>query len=318
MPQAHRLRSQLVTSPAHFDAHVRYLSRRYRVLPLDAIVEAFKGGQPVPPGTVAITLDDGYRDNYHTAWPILRRYGCPATVFVIVESLETGVVPWPQRLFGWLRKAGRASFECALAGPDGGDAAARRFDLSNPSAREASYRALKAVLGGLGREAREGALVRVARALGLDPAESPAEWEGMLRWEEVRELAADGLVIGSHTMTHASLATLDPAQVAWELETSRRVLETRLGRRVALLAYPFGKPGDVSEATAAAAHAAGYAAAVTTVQGVDRCPVDPFLLRRVQVPNEPLWRFGFRLLDAQEPSRLASWVLGERFQPRPH
>jgi predicted ATP-grasp superfamily ATP-dependent carboligase/peptidoglycan/xylan/chitin deacetylase (PgdA/CDA1 family) len=306
------LRPQLVVSPEHFDAQVRYLRRCYRVLPLDAIVEAFERGRPIPPGTVAITLDDGYRDNHHTAWPILRREHCPATVFVIVEPLETGSVPWPQRLFWWLRQTGRTSFECALGGPDDGNTAARRFDLSTSSAREATYRALKAALGGLDREAREVGLGRVARALGVDPAESPGEWEGMLRWEEVRDLAADGLAIGSHTMTHASLATLDPDQLAWELETSRQVLETRLGRRVTLLAYPFGKPGHVSEATATAARAAGYSAAVTTVDGVDQCPGDPFLLRRILAPNEPLWRFAFRLLAAQAPSRLASWVLGER------
>jgi predicted ATP-grasp superfamily ATP-dependent carboligase/peptidoglycan/xylan/chitin deacetylase (PgdA/CDA1 family) len=309
------LRSPLVTSPAHFDAHVRYVSRCYRVVPIEAIVKALHGGPPAPPGAVAITLDDGYRDNYHTAWPILRGQGCPATIFVIVEPLETGIVPWPQRLFGWLHKAGRASFECALSGPYDGSAVVRRFDLSSPSAREAAYKALKAVVGALGREAREVALTRVAHALGLDPAESPAEWEGMLRWEEVRELAAEGLTIGSHTMTHASLAALGPEQVAWELETSRRVLETRLGRPVTLLAYPFGKPGHVSAATAAAAHAAGYGAAVTTIQGVDRCSADPFQLRRIQVLDDPLWRFAFRLLEAQAPSRLARWVLGPSHIP---
>jgi peptidoglycan/xylan/chitin deacetylase (PgdA/CDA1 family) len=272
------LRPQLVTSPEHFGAHVRYVSRRYRVLPLDAIVEAFTGGPPVPPGAVAITFDDGYRDNYRIAWPILRRNRCPATVFVIVEPLETGAVPWPQRLYGWLRQAQRGSFECDLQGPEAG-------------------------------------LARVARALGLDPAGVAPGCEGMLRWEEVRELAADGVTIGSHTMTHPSVATLHPDRIAWELETSRRILEGQLERPVALLAYPFGKAGDVSEATLAAARAAGYVAAVTTVDGVDRGPVDPFLLRRVKVLDEPVWRFAFRLLAAQKPSRLASWVLGERRSP---
>jgi peptidoglycan/xylan/chitin deacetylase (PgdA/CDA1 family) len=311
------LRPQLVTSPAHFDAQVRYLSRHYRVLPLDAVVEALKGGRPVPSGTVAITLDDGYRDNHHTAWPTLRRHGCPATVFVIVEPLETGALPWPQRLFGWLSSTERVSFECDLPAPDAGDVAGRRFDLSTPSAREASYRTLKGVLGGLGREAREVGLSRVARALGVDPAQPPAEGAEMLLWGEVRELAADGLTIGSHTMTHASLATLEPAEAAWELQASRGVLEARLGRPVTLLAYPFGDPADLSGGIVTAARAAGYAAAVTTIPGVDRGPADPFLLRRIQVLDEPVWRFGLRLVVAQAPSRLAAWVLGERTRHGP-
>jgi peptidoglycan/xylan/chitin deacetylase (PgdA/CDA1 family) len=139
----------------------------------------------------------------------------------------------------------------------------------------------------------------------------------MLRWEEVRELANDGVTIGSHTMTHASLAGLDPAEVARELETSRRVLEARLERPIELLAYPFGKPGDVSDATVLAARAAGYAAAVTTLEGVDRAPADPFLLRRVLVRDEPVWRFACRLVAAQQPSRLLGWILGERSERSP-
>jgi predicted ATP-grasp superfamily ATP-dependent carboligase/peptidoglycan/xylan/chitin deacetylase (PgdA/CDA1 family) len=311
------LRPQLVTAPTHFDAHVRYLSRHCRVEPLGKVVQALTEGRPVPGGTVALTLDDGYRDNHSTAWPILRRHGCPATVFVIVEPLETGVIPWPQRLFGFLSRAACPHFECELPEPGDGRPVTRWLDVSTPSAREASYRALKSVLGGLEPRAREAGLAQVARALGVDATTPPPEWEGMLRWEEVRELANDGVTIGSHTMTHASLAGLDPAEVARELETSRRVLEARLERPIELLAYPFGKPGDVSDATVLAARAAGYAAAVTTLEGVDRAPADPFLLRRVLVRDEPVWRFACRLVAAQQPSPLLGWILGERSERSP-
>jgi peptidoglycan/xylan/chitin deacetylase (PgdA/CDA1 family) len=73
-----------------------------------------------------------------------------------------------------------------------------------------------------------------------------------------------GVAIGAHTVSHPSLAELDEDAERRELADSRQALEGVLGRRVDLLAYPFGKSADVSARTLASAAAAGFRAAVTT------------------------------------------------------
>ncbi len=62
----------------------------YRVVPLAEIAGAVRAGRPIPDKTVAITVDDGYLSTYTVAWPLLRRYGYPFTVFLYVEALERG------------------------------------------------------------------------------------------------------------------------------------------------------------------------------------------------------------------------------------
>ncbi|MGH7359713.1 MAG: polysaccharide deacetylase family protein, partial [Candidatus Rokuibacteriota bacterium] len=268
-----------------------------------------ESGTPAPEGTVAITFDDGYRDNHEVAWPILRREGCPAAIFVVVDSLETGAPPWPQRLHLLLRRA-RVPHLTVTLPPDGsgGGPGTRRLDLSTGPARATAYRTLKQILGRLDRKAREALLDALAVSLGAETVVSPPEGY-MLGWPEARELAEAGITLGSHTMTHPSLAPLSRDELRWELEESRRRLESGLGRKVTLLAYPFGKAANFGAEVKDAVRAAGYRAAYTTLHGSDGPGADPFGLRRVKVEDEPAWRFAIRLLTLQRPRPLLEWIL---------
>jgi peptidoglycan/xylan/chitin deacetylase (PgdA/CDA1 family) len=73
-------------SPRDFEAQVRFLSQAYRVISLEELIAHIRAGD-IPSNAVAITLDDGFKDNYTHAYPILKRYRVPATLFVIVDHL---------------------------------------------------------------------------------------------------------------------------------------------------------------------------------------------------------------------------------------
>jgi len=81
-----------------FAAQMRFLRRAYVPVPLAEIVDALDRGAAPPAGTVAITLDDGYADNYHQAFPLLRALGLPATVYVVTETLDDGPALWTAEL----------------------------------------------------------------------------------------------------------------------------------------------------------------------------------------------------------------------------
>lgn len=84
-------------SPEDFEEQARFLSQEYNVVPIEELVACIRGeGGEILPNSVVITLDDGFRDNYDYAYPILRKYGLPATMFVIVARLSPGGASQPE------------------------------------------------------------------------------------------------------------------------------------------------------------------------------------------------------------------------------
>lgn len=90
--------TKLSVSPESFERQMAFLKRRrYNVVGLDAIAGYMEKKEPIPPKTVAITFDDGFENNYTHAYPILKKYGLPATFFVIVDKIgEPGYMSWDQ------------------------------------------------------------------------------------------------------------------------------------------------------------------------------------------------------------------------------
>ena len=110
-----------------------------------------------------------------------------------------------------------------------------------------------------------------------------AHWIGdepVAGWEEIRQLAAAGVAIGSHTRHHRRLTQLGAAEREVELVGSLAELRERLPDAAAVLAYP---NGDHDDAVCEAAAAAGYEAAFTTEKGRNGAATDPYRLRRVSV-----------------------------------
>jgi len=131
--------------------------------------------------------------------------------------------------------------------------------------------------------------------------------ERHLSWEKLREIAAAGIVVGSHSWTHRSLGRLTPREARDEVTRSREHLERHLGRSVTAFAYPYGTYADYDAVSARILREAGYVCAFTSQHGAVRPGADPFALPRVKVEGgESLWLFklicrgaldGWRVVD---------------------
>ena len=90
--------SQLAVTPAAFEAQMDYLARNgYNVLPLSRVTAFIERGEPIPRKSVVLTIDDGYRSTYEVAFPILKKYGFPATVFLYSDFVGApDALTWPQ------------------------------------------------------------------------------------------------------------------------------------------------------------------------------------------------------------------------------
>ena len=90
--------SQLTVTPAAFEAQMAYLAKHgYTVVPVSRLPAMLEGREPIPRKAVIVTIDDGYRSTYDIAYPVLRKYRFPATVFLYTDFVGAGdALTWAQ------------------------------------------------------------------------------------------------------------------------------------------------------------------------------------------------------------------------------
>lgn len=207
---------------------------------------------------VALTFDDGYRDNRDIALPILKRHRAPWTLYVTTGFADGAASLWWLELEEAIRRLPRITLTIAgrMVDEEAGDATQKQRAFA------AVYRVLRSQPETVLREA----VGRLAAEAGLD---GPALTRSLcLDWDELRALAAEpGLTIGAHTLTHPRLAHT-PIHVAQPemLESACRI-ERELGRPARHFAYPVGDPASAGAREFALARDLGFASAVTTRPG---------------------------------------------------
>ncbi|MDX2031912.1 MAG: polysaccharide deacetylase family protein [Blastocatellia bacterium] len=263
--------------PEAFARQVAYLNAHYRIVPLSVIADHLKAGEKLPRGLAVITVDDGYNDFYDAAFPILRKVGATATVFLVTDFVSQQA---------WM-PADRAAFLTAQAA--GGTYRLEigrervEFTLGDEASRDAAAGRINMALLTIPHDDRPEATLGVARALRIAlPATPPKEF-GALRWNEVREMAAAGIEFGSHTVTHAMLSQVSEEKMRREVADSRAQIEDELGRPADMLSYPNGEMNDrVREAVIQA----GYRGAGSSVPGFNDAQVDPYTIRRIYAETD--------------------------------
>lgn len=261
---------------ANFARQMTALRKLTNIVPLDQALTDITQGRPLPPRAVAITFDDGYRDNLTSAVPILSRLGIPATVYLVPDFLSHRVHAWWERLSWALTSAQATSIDV-----DGA-----RLGLSGPADRVRALNVIEADLKRCDSATRHARVDRLVDA--LEPRGECRTGDLFMNWDEARDLVRTGVAIGSHTMSHAILAREDRQVQRDDLRESRETLQQRLGVPVHTLAYPNGQADDYDTTTIAAAQEAGYTHAVTTRGRAIDADTPPYeVCRWIVSPDRP-------------------------------
>jgi len=268
-----------------FRQQMQFLAERYRVVSLTEAVERLRA-KDVPANAVVVTFDDGYRDNYLNAFPIMKELSIPATVFLATGAIGSGEKLWHDRVFAAFRRTN----EPVLVG---NGSPPTRYPLLTIQARLKAQQDVLECLWRLSDGERDEYLTQLEKQLKVSP--EPDGRSTMLTWNEVRLMHDGGVSFGAHTVTHPILSRLSVDKVREEVLQSKRAIEANLPTAVSAFAYPVGRSQDFNETTKAIIREAGYACAVTTIQGGNGPDTDLFALRRATPWDQDIKRFGLRL-----------------------
>jgi peptidoglycan/xylan/chitin deacetylase (PgdA/CDA1 family) len=259
-----------------FAAQMRFLRGAYTLVPLAVIVEAVARGAAPAPGTLAVTLDDGYADNYDQAFPVLRALGIPATIYVATEPVDGGPALWTSEL----RVAVMASRAAALKVEIGGG---HQFALDSAEARQRTVKELTNILVPVDASLRRRILTTLRSELDVNGAGDCAGL--MLTSAQILEMHQAGVTIGAHTQTHSNMTLITPEQARNEIGGSRERLEAIIGAPVPDFAYPNtgGRYPHFNAGVAALLRELGFRSAVTSRPGVIAATSNPYMLSRIGV-----------------------------------
>jgi hypothetical protein len=266
--------------------HLRFLRNHYDIVPLSRIVSAMNTDGSPPPQTCVITFDDGWRNVYEHAFPILRSMSIPATMFLTTGYMEGGAWHWEER----------ARYLMALV--HGERDRIRNQDTFRDVRMEIGASALSGLLSVRPSRLPIYVLAKIRELKSWNPGQREqtlellersaadlhdAKGRPFLNWAEVREMADCGIEFGTHTSSHPVLPDLTDVEVTEEVRRAMSELERQTRATGRDFAYPFGKH---DARVARLVRGAGCTSACTTRQGFVRPGADVFALNRVNISSE--------------------------------
>ena len=262
-------------SVEEFGWQMETLSRHFEPLHLSEVLRHLDEGRPLPPRAVAVTFDDGHLDNYTNAFPVLRRLGVPATIFLSTGYMDQEETFWFDEVAFRFQRTPRPELELATLG--------LRLALGDPGQRRQATEDVLARMKEVPNTERLAALRELAVESGIDGTRSDTR-SRPLTWEQVREMRDGGVEFGSHTVSHPILSRLRDDELRTELDASKRELEKQLGRPADCLAYPVGGETAYDQRVVDVARECGYRMALTYVSGPNLWPpADRYRLQRLHV-----------------------------------
>ena len=270
-------------TPEGFAQQMAHLARSYRVVSIPDVLQAVEKGRPLPKRAVLITFDDAYADFAEIAWPILKKFRFSATMFV-----PTAFPGHAERAF-WsdaLYQAFAATSRMEINIPPLG-----RLPLFPPDQRRKSLRAIQNHL----TVTPHSEATRLVDSVCADLRVSRVQGGSILSWDQLRQLAREGLTLGSHSRTHAIMTKVTPKQLQEEVQCSQEDLQREIGACLPIFCYPNGNHNDT---VVSVLREQGIRLAFTTLSGPNKLgSVDPLRLRRTMImPRTTRAIFCLRLL----------------------
>jgi peptidoglycan/xylan/chitin deacetylase (PgdA/CDA1 family) len=270
----------MLTSTAMLEEHIDWLGKRFTIVSLDEIALHLEADRPFRRRAAAITFDDGYMDVYLHAFPLLKRKGVPAAVFVVTDLPGTLRAQVFDRLYLLLRSLQARGVALARAVEN----AVRSLGLGRitvtgdrPAADE-PFRIMTLLLNAIPRQDLETLISTLGQDVALDG--TILEELAPLTWDMIETMQRNCITIGSHTKSHALLTSETLENAVAELAKSKQALESRLRTRIHHFAYPDGR---FNRAVVEAVKSTGYRF------GYGICPRRDPVHPQLTIPRKILW-----------------------------
>lgn len=304
-PRAFPFDEELISATTEmFYRQMQFVRRHFEVVSFRELAECEHANRPWPDRAVIVTFDDGYRDNYTHAWPILKELGMTATVFLATGYIGSAELFWWDVVAYCLKHTRRPTVTLSAISSE-------PMAMASTDERRRAKAQILAWLKQAPEATRHHFVAQLGAELEVALPDSLAQ-EMHLSWAEARQMAAAGIEFGSHSVTHPILSQVSETQLKLEATVSKRAIEQQLGQEALAFAYPAGRRGRFNQASQAMISRSGYRYALSYDEGLAmEAHSDHYALPRIHVErDQPLSLFRAnllfpRLMFSGEPNKAA-------------
>jgi len=261
-----------------FEIQLQYLVRHYNIISLGKAIHLLKSKQKISKNTVVITFDDGYQDNYINAFPIMRKYQIPATIFLVANPICSGTGLWYDFIKELILKTSKKNINLKSFGLG-------ELPLDSiKQKKETVHKIVNHVKNSMRGHERDELLIYLKAELKEDNNQ-PDFQNYMLTWKQIKRMKKAGITFGAHTLSHPILTKLSPQEAKEEIRMSKSILEKEMGEPIFYFAYPNGGVNDFNETIINMVKKEGFQCACTLIPGVNKTD-HLFSLRRLGIDKD--------------------------------
>jgi len=282
----------LYVSPVYFESQMQFLIKYFHIISLENYSEMISAGHTPLRNTAILTFDDGYKDNYQYAFPILRHLEIPATIFLPTRCIDLEQSTWDIKLYYWFANTKKTKLHLI----DDNTNSQYEFSFHEKSSKKEMVAKVIHLLLSLNKEGKNKLLSQIENQLASDLEDRSFQELALLSWDEIIDMAANNISFGAHTDTHQVLSKIPLNEVEYEIKSSKTLIEVKSMQQINTFAYPFGDKEHFNDQTKALLKKYGFKCACSTIKGINNNMTDPFELKRIQIKNWPLPIFAWQLL----------------------
>lgn len=266
-------------TPSGFGAQMAFVARHFTVVSVADVQNWLLEKRPLPPHPLLITFDDGYRDNFDHAFPVLQQHRFPAVIFLATNYIGTGIpFFWDLAAYCFFHTKKTTAVLPVLGTQQWADAKEKTAVMYN------WLNCLKQ----LPNDEKETAVAQLPTLLGVNIADD-AFANLCITWDQARIMSADGIAFGAHTQNHPILTRIPLEKAKAEIMQSKAHIVAQTGQPATSIAYPNGQEQDFNPAIQAIVQQAGFSIAFTLQPGPsksDETANNPFAIRRIFISHQ--------------------------------
>jgi len=263
--------SLLSSNPRNFEKQMKYLSKNYNVISFDDLIKWKKNKKNLPKKSVIITFDDGYKDNYLNAYPILRKYKLPAMIALTTGHIDNDELFWWDKVAYMINNSKVKNVDVV------GFSEILFEDKLN------TIRLVEKKVKNMDEDLKNQVIENLRKKLKV---KLPKQKNLFLSWKEIKEMSNNNISFCAHTVTHPILTRVSLTQAKKEILNSRINIEKKIKKKINVFTYPNGGKKDMSKDIDDFLKEKDFEYCLSTMYGTNNLKKDMFRLKRVGINKD--------------------------------